>query len=143
RLGAADMLYCGIATHHCPSDRFESLLDDLGRSSVVTEVLDRHATDAGVPPLTQYRAVIDRCFSADAIEEILGRLDRESGDWATGGGRRQGVCARNGHGASGSCCGSFALAPTCPTLRPRCDWNTVFRSAASAATTSTRACAPR
>ena len=82
RLGAADMLYCNIATHHCPSDRFESLLDDLGRSSVVTEVLDRHATDAGVPPLTQYRAVIDRCFAADTVEEILHRLDRESGDWA-------------------------------------------------------------
>src|SRR5215813_13622839 len=82
RLGAADMLYCGIATHHCPSDRFESLLDDLGHSSVVTKVLDRHATDAGAPSLAQHRAVIDRCFSADAIEEILGRLDRESGDWA-------------------------------------------------------------
>jgi enoyl-CoA hydratase len=82
RLGAADMLYCGIATHHCPSDRFESLLEDLGRTSVATEVLDRHATDAAPPPLARHRAVIDRCFAADTVEEILDRLDREPGDWA-------------------------------------------------------------
>jgi len=82
RLGAADMLYGSIATHHCPSDRFESLLDDLERSSVVTEVLDRRATEAGEPSLAQHRAVIDRCFAADTGEEILRRLDREPGDWA-------------------------------------------------------------
>jgi len=80
RVGAADTLYCGIATHHCRSDALGSLLDELARDGA--PAFAGLGADAGPPPLAPHRPVIDRCFAADSVEEILDRLDREPGEWA-------------------------------------------------------------
>jgi len=89
RIGAADALYCGAATHYAASVDMAGTLDELGRISwtgdhrgLVTTLLDRLAGDPGPAPLAAHRPAIDRCFAADTVEEILGRLAAEKTAWA-------------------------------------------------------------
>ena len=72
RLGPADALYCGVATHYVPRDRIAEALADL----------DRATADPGPPPLARRRAAIDRCFSRPSVEAIIEALEAEGGDWA-------------------------------------------------------------
>jgi enoyl-CoA hydratase len=92
RLGSADALYCGFATHFVPRELAPELRAALtgtawqsgrGRSQVEA-VLARFNADPGPPPLAAKRAVIDRCFAGDSVEAILGALEAETGDpqWA-------------------------------------------------------------
>jgi enoyl-CoA hydratase len=86
RLGAADMFYCGLATHHVPSQGLRGLVALLDGTHDHVEVearLARRATDPGPAPLAERRREIDRCFGADSVEEILAGLDRERTPWAT------------------------------------------------------------
>ena len=90
RIKAADMLYCGFATHHVPHERVAELTDALAeaewRSSAeraqVDAVLARFHESPGEPPLASLRAPIDRCFSGAGVEEIIAALAREDSDWA-------------------------------------------------------------
>ncbi len=69
RLGAADALYCGVATHYAPRDRLH-------------EALDGFCADPGPPPMAEHRAAIDRCFAGNSLESIIEALEDEGGDWA-------------------------------------------------------------
>ena len=85
RLGAEDLLYCGLATHYVPSERLADLeaalqgcagdaavsdaLTRLGGGSVVSGVAQKVA-----PLLAQNRQAIDACFSGATVEEIEARL---------------------------------------------------------------------
>ena len=69
RLGAADAIYCGIATQYAPRDRLH-------------EALDGFHGDPGPPPLAEHRAALDRCFAGDSLEAIIAALEGEGGDWA-------------------------------------------------------------
>jgi enoyl-CoA hydratase len=90
RVGAADALYCGFATHFVGQDRIGALLCALagiawqsGREfDQVAALLAEFAADPGTAPLAALRPAIDRCFSADAIEPILDALAAERGDTA-------------------------------------------------------------
>ncbi len=92
RLGAADALYCGFATHFVPRERVAELKAALtglvwqpGKEQAQTEaVLARFTADPGPPPLAAKCAVIDSCFAGDSIEAILDTLQSETGDpqWA-------------------------------------------------------------
>ena len=92
RLGAADALYCGFATHFIPRERGPELKAALtglvwqpGKEQAqVAAVLAPFNADPGPPPLAAKRAVIDRCFAGDSIEAILDALASETGDpqWA-------------------------------------------------------------
>lgn len=98
RLGPADALYCGLATHFVPHGRVPELIAalagiawrDAAEPMQVEEVVASFAGDPGPPPLALRRAVIDRCFAFDGIEEILDALARETAsggpysDWAAG-----------------------------------------------------------
>jgi enoyl-CoA hydratase len=81
RIGAPDMLYCGLATHYVPSGAFDSLADAL-QTGEVDSVLARSAGDPGPAPLAARRAVIDRCFAGERVEEIQARLERAGDEWA-------------------------------------------------------------
>jgi enoyl-CoA hydratase len=92
RLGAADALYCGLATHFVPRDRVPELKAALtsiawepGREPAQTKaILEKFANDPGPPPLAARRAIIDRCFAGDTVEAILDALQSETEDrgWA-------------------------------------------------------------
>jgi enoyl-CoA hydratase len=85
RLGAADALYCGLATHFVPRDRVPALNETLaavtwetGREMAQVEaLLAEFAADPGPAPIAARRAIIDRCFAGDTMEAILAALDSE------------------------------------------------------------------
>ncbi|HEV8678151.1 MAG TPA: enoyl-CoA hydratase/isomerase family protein [Stellaceae bacterium] len=97
RLGPADTLYCGFATHFVPRERVPALVDALGQiawrpgeeSAQVGDLLAAFHSDPGEPPLAARRVAIDRCFAADTVEAVLEALAGEaaagSGDaeWAS------------------------------------------------------------
>jgi enoyl-CoA hydratase len=82
RLKAADLRYCGIATHHVPSQHLPTLCDLLATShEPLTELLATFDEDAGEAPLAAYRDAIDYHFGHDRMEDIMASLD--TGDvWA-------------------------------------------------------------
>lgn len=89
RLGAADALYCGVATHYVPSERLADLAAALARAPFDGDTLDaanaaiaRFAADPGAPPLADRRAQIDRCFAGGSVEEIMAALSAEGSEWA-------------------------------------------------------------
>ena len=96
RLGPADALYCGFATHFVPRERVAALVAALGQidwrageeGAQVEEALAAFDSDPG-PPVALLRAAIDRCFAPDTVEAMLEALAREAGtggndgEWAT------------------------------------------------------------
>src|SRR5258706_2619022 len=72
RLGPADMLYAGIATHYRTSTE----------QAVGLDAIANLLHDAGRAELANFRPAIDRCFSGDSVEEILSTLDQEGDEWA-------------------------------------------------------------
>ncbi|HVH76696.1 MAG TPA: enoyl-CoA hydratase/isomerase family protein [Stellaceae bacterium] len=90
RLGPADALYCGFATHFVPQERIEALYAALGalhwqegaEAVEVEAVLGEFAGDPGPAPIARLRPVIDRAFAAPTVAAILAALAGESGEGA-------------------------------------------------------------
>ena len=92
RLGPADALYCGLATHFVPRERVAPLVQALAGfawrtgddHSAVASLLAGFAADPGGSPLAAQRPAIDRCFAGERVEAILDALRCETGDpdWA-------------------------------------------------------------
>jgi len=86
RVGAADALYCGFATHFVPGERISALIAGLVQTDrqehPVPQILAGFAADPGLAPIASRQAAIDRCFAGATIEAILDALQRE----AAGGG---------------------------------------------------------
>jgi enoyl-CoA hydratase len=89
RLGAADSLYCGLATHFVPHARLAELTAALAElawpeeaDGAAERVLARFAAPSEAPALAPLRPAIDRCFSGDSVEAIIRRLGEEPGEWA-------------------------------------------------------------
>jgi enoyl-CoA hydratase len=78
RLGSADAVSSGIATHRVSSGDIPKLIDALCEETPVDQVVAAHAGAAEVGPVAARRAVIDRAFAADTSEDILANLDREA-----------------------------------------------------------------
>src|SRR5437588_145193 len=82
RLGPADALYCGFATHFVAQDRIAALVAALARAAwregdehrQLERLLDDFAGDPGPAPLAARRAAIDRCFAGATVETILDSL---------------------------------------------------------------------
>lgn len=96
RLGAADCLFSGLATHYCPSDRLdavkasiEALGDDASDaeavSAAVAAVADGATPDTAKAVLEKNVTTIRHCFAddVDTAEEMFARLDADGGEWAT------------------------------------------------------------
>ena len=83
RLGPADALYCGFATHYVPREQVPVLIQALAAAPTQIEaVLARFHTDPGEAPLAALRPAIDHCFGGDSVEAILDALDAEGSEWA-------------------------------------------------------------
>ncbi|MBZ0214918.1 MAG: enoyl-CoA hydratase/isomerase family protein, partial [Fimbriimonadaceae bacterium] len=85
RLNAADALYAGVATHCVPGSGFAELRDRLTEEKDIDHVLGDlvHAPQGGKLP--SVRQVIDQCFAAPSIEEIIAKLrglDGENAAWS-------------------------------------------------------------
>jgi enoyl-CoA hydratase len=86
RLGAADALYCGFATHFVPHDRIAELVGALGMVVLETgrdgdgidATLTCFAEDPGSASLATLRPEIDRCFAGDSVERTLDALAAEA-----------------------------------------------------------------
>ena len=89
RIGAADALYLGLASHMVASDALRALDEtlqaaDLGEDApaVIDRLLAESATDPGPAEIAARQAEIDRCFAAGSVEEIVANLEAEGSDWA-------------------------------------------------------------
>jgi enoyl-CoA hydratase len=82
RLGPADAVAAGVATHRIASPRFSDLLEGLCGNVSVDALLGAFADPAGEGPLGGRLQLIDRLFMGDTVEGILVALDAE----AAGGG---------------------------------------------------------
>ena len=77
RIGPADMVYAGIATHFIPSAKFAVIAPRLAHREAVDSVLESLKEGPGPAPLADHRAQIDRVFSAPSMEAVLERLGKE------------------------------------------------------------------
>jgi enoyl-CoA hydratase len=90
RIGAADCLYCGFATHYVSSARLNELVEALAAiqfhpgtaRAQVDAAIARFAAEPGTAMLPAIQPEIDRAFAGRSIEAILAALDRERADWA-------------------------------------------------------------
>ena len=78
RLGSADAISGGIATHRVSSADIPKLIDALCDATPVDQVVAAHSLTPEASPIAARRAMIDRTFAADTAEAILGNLDREA-----------------------------------------------------------------
>lgn len=90
RIGGADALYCGLATHYVASSRLPALVEALARTgwrndeahAQADAMLASFASDPGVPTLANIQRDIDRVFAASSIEAIVAALAGETSEWA-------------------------------------------------------------
>jgi enoyl-CoA hydratase len=89
RIGVADALHLGLASHFVPAERFaaldQALLElDLSRDArkAIDATVAAFAADPGEAPLAAHRHLIDRCFAGGSVEEIIARLDADGSPFA-------------------------------------------------------------
>ncbi len=83
RIGVADALYLGLATHHVPSAWFAELDAAMGSAGAdIDGVLGGFTTDPGEAPLAAEQETVDRCFAGASVEAILDNLAAEGTEWA-------------------------------------------------------------
>lgn len=82
RIGAADALTVGLATHGVPSERFAELADALTGRSALDEILAAFSLQRGPGPLQAERAAIADAFGGETLPEVIARLNKA----AAGGG---------------------------------------------------------
>lgn len=78
RIGAADCLALGLATHHVPAARFDDVIAALAHGAAVDTTLGVLAADIGSAPVAQNLAAIERLFAGGSVEAILAALDAEA-----------------------------------------------------------------
>ncbi len=84
RIGAADMLWLGLATHFVPASQMEQVAPRLMTGESADTALAALAkAGIGPPQFVLRRSEIDQAFAASSVEEILARL-RAGSDWAKG-----------------------------------------------------------
>lgn len=78
RLNGADLLYCGLATHHVASEALPELTDALGSCNSAADVDALLSRLSSPPPgessLEVHREQIDSAFALDSVEAIVAKL---------------------------------------------------------------------
>jgi enoyl-CoA hydratase len=90
RLKAADALWAGIAHAYVPSAKIDDLQAALGAADLsgpraddkVDAVVAKFKADAGDPTLPALMPEIDRCFSAETLQEIVASLRQSQSEFA-------------------------------------------------------------
>ena len=81
RMQGADAVHAGLATHFVPRANLPALSQALAKDGLTA--LGCHAAAAPDFSLAPHRAVIDHCFGAGSVSEIVHRLEKCDNDWAT------------------------------------------------------------
>ena len=87
-MGAADAIHAGFADALVPVAALPRLVEALSAlppesdHEDVAVAIRALAADPGPAPLESHRAVIDRCFAFDMVDEILAALDADGSDFA-------------------------------------------------------------
>ena len=76
-VGAADGLAFGLLTHIIEARFQEHIASELAKAEPVDPILDGLAREPGPRDLDLFAETIQRCFSADSVEEIIERLRGE------------------------------------------------------------------
>ncbi len=89
RLGPADCLWAGLATHYVPLAARGELLAGLAQAAAaadppaaVTEVLAALHRDPGPAGLAERADGLDRCFGQPTLRQVISALIEEGADWA-------------------------------------------------------------
>lgn len=83
RIGAADCLWAGLATHYVPSADHPALLATLEKGAEPVEaVLARFHRDPGPSALAAQAEGIDSCFGLPTLREIISALIADGNEWA-------------------------------------------------------------
>ncbi len=82
RLGQADALWSGFATHAVASADLAAVEQALCENGNPDETLASFSKPAGDAPAQAMLDVINRCFAGNSVEEILATLDAETGEHA-------------------------------------------------------------
>jgi enoyl-CoA hydratase len=80
RVGAADALALGLATHAVPSGRMAELADALTGRAALDDILAGFTQDPGPEKLAANRATIADCFAAPDLAAIRERLARKAAE---------------------------------------------------------------
>lgn len=86
-LGRADALAYGLMTHSIDARQSSDIQRQLADAQPIDPLLDTLHRDPGPRDVDYFAPVIERCFSADSVEEVMARLNRERGQtqlWAEG-----------------------------------------------------------
>ncbi len=84
-IGREDAYYLGLASHCVAAADFDKICQAMIESDPIDPVLEGLHRHPGDSPIAGMRAPIDRIFDAESVEEILSRLDAETGahaEWA-------------------------------------------------------------
>lgn len=82
-----DAYALGLVTHCIAAERFDAIEAALADAQPVDALLDGLHEAPGSAPLMSHAQLIDQCFAADRVEDIVGRLDAVIGaehDFAMG-----------------------------------------------------------
>ncbi|WP_246504716.1 enoyl-CoA hydratase/isomerase family protein [Microvirga antarctica] len=82
RIRRADALMLDLATHAVASQDFDGLLAALAGGENIDQALAARSVEPGPPPLAPDLPLIDRCFGAESVGEILTCLDRDGSESA-------------------------------------------------------------
>ncbi|XP_043486577.1 3-hydroxyisobutyryl-CoA hydrolase, mitochondrial-like [Polistes fuscatus] len=86
KLKGPDIFHSGIATHFVPSEKLEDLKHELLKSdgSNIEEIINKYHvnTSRNNFSLNPYIDIIENCFSAPTVEEILERLKKDDSKWS-------------------------------------------------------------
>lgn len=75
RLKQADLLATGVLTHSISRESVEPLLKSLETAEDVDAAIASFVTDPGVSDLMSHADLIETCFSAGTVADIMSRLD--------------------------------------------------------------------
>ncbi|XP_043691462.1 3-hydroxyisobutyryl-CoA hydrolase 1-like [Telopea speciosissima] len=85
RLGGAEMVTCGLATHFVLSKDLPSLEKELDGvnsrdPSIVSKVINKFIEEPSIKSTCAFRSmdIINKCFSRNTVEEILAALENEA-----------------------------------------------------------------
>ncbi|GAC1557067.1 MAG: enoyl-CoA hydratase/isomerase family protein [Beijerinckiaceae bacterium] len=82
RAGPGDAVRLGLATAYIPSPHFDELAAGLADGELADAAVARLGQEVASGPIIANRALIDRCFAAPTIPEILDHLDAETSPFA-------------------------------------------------------------